>query len=820
VDVIRVCRASINVYVMSYHGENGKIVQKTKGGAFNADSKQADKIIIRKAATNFLLNDTPIAPAIRACADISQFIGYARLDPAWSHVEDAAGNRQRQRTNRWYEATSGTILYKVKEDGSRAKFPNQQAIVLANNLPDELPDDINYKHYIEAAEKLVEDILHPKVKRAARAKKIENLTEDEREELIDRQTTELPNIEYLLTLDLNYHRDLYLAKHKFNFYDSMKSVLARLWNDQNLRLTRADLIWVFESLDSGQGYFERPDKRKSLLSFIDFIVDNAVPFDKDVFPIDDTPIAVTVDVLDDEPGGGKTRYALGRIVNGGPGMVYWWAINKIAPLASERHTELMAQAEAANVEIDFLAIHSESKGRGTMKMRVDARMKMINEHPRRDDKIFVTIITHKTLIDHSMRNVSGVLFVDEPTEVWSQRHFKFPKNFRAIRQLIQPRDIQDGYDGDINARVEADTQAIRLELTEEGREEANDDGAKQDSISGSYHWILEQADKTSGRVFSTAEQWNNMGEPGGGDLNVLALLHPSHIAHFDETWMMAAYFRELLIYQLWSDLHDVTWNFHPIEGGWTRTVPLNERVTIYYVLENRDVTDTYLTNGGDPKRRRAMARAVAEFYGDEPFIWSVNTSHCESGDYGCLPATVIGVDGENHPGYLTPKANGINAYQNLHGAAWLGSIKLSADLFDILGRVWGASETRQRAIVEYEFYAAMQFLARANSRRFDSVDQVRYVVADYVQAAYLAATWNLPPERVLPLPMRAELKANLDDVKGKGTGRKKVVSDDQRLENHRARSAKNRADKAAAEGRQPSPRKRPKAQNRSAAKAA
>jgi hypothetical protein len=181
---------------------------------------------------------------------------------------------------------------------------------------------------------------------------------------------------------------------------------------------------------------------------------------------------------------------------------------------------------------------------------------------------------------------------------------------------------------------------------------------------------------------------------------------------------------------------------------------------------------------------------------------------------------VIGVDGENHPGYLTPKANGINAYQNLHGAAWLGSIKLSADLFDILGRVWGASETRQRAIVEYEFYAAMQFLARANSRRFDSVDQVRYVVADYVQAAYLAATWNLPPERVLPLPMRAELKANLDDVKGKGTGRKKVVSDDQRLENHRARSAKNRADKAAAEGRQPSPRKRQKAQNRSAAKAA
>ena len=26
--------------------------------------------------------------------------------------------------------------------------------------------------------------------------------------------------------------------------------------------------------------------------------------------------------------------------------MYWWAINKITPLASERHTELMALAEA------------------------------------------------------------------------------------------------------------------------------------------------------------------------------------------------------------------------------------------------------------------------------------------------------------------------------------------------------------------------------------------------------------------------------------------------------------------------------------------
>ena len=70
--------------------------------------------------------------------------------------------------------------------------------------------------------------------------------------------------------------------------------------------------------------------------------------------------------------------------------------------------------------------------------------------------------------------------------------------------------------------------------------------------------------------------------------------------------MMAAYFKELLVYQLWSELYDVEWQFCEIEDRWQRIIPLRDRVTLYYVLENRQVTDTYLTNRGDPKRRRAM----------------------------------------------------------------------------------------------------------------------------------------------------------------------------------------------------------------------
>ena len=51
---------------------------------------------------------------------------------------------------------------------------------------------------------------------------------------------------------------------------------------------------------------------------------------------------------------------------------------------------------------------------------------------------------------------------------------------------------------------------------------------KRDTIFSSYRRIIEQAHKTSGRVFALTEQWNALEDPDtGGDLNVIALLHPA-----------------------------------------------------------------------------------------------------------------------------------------------------------------------------------------------------------------------------------------------------------------------------------------------------
>lgn len=558
VEVLRLCRVANNEYVMKYRDpDTGEVMIKGRGQAFNdgteaADlGKKTDNRIIKHAAIQHLMFDRPIEQTVRECQELPMFIGYATLDDCWTHIEDTEGNKLPQNTNRWYEATNGTVLYRVNAAGKKHRFSEMQGIVVVNDLPGELPTDINYDYYIGKAQTTVDGILNPKQKQSSRVKKIDTLSDEERLEWDDRLNAAEVNVDWLNSLDLNHYRDNYLGKYRNNnYYDSMIGVLAALWHKREFHMTKADLLWCFASFDTSECYFQRPDKRKSMLRYIDKLVER-VPFEKEVLPDDDVPISLKVNVLNSEPGAGKTRKALQMVVSKGPN-IYWWAINKIQPLAGERQTELMALAHAKGVTVDFLPIHSDAKGSGTMRMRIDKRMQEINSHPHKSETIFVTIITHKTLIDNYLGNVCGTLLVDEPVEVWQQQHFQFPSSYRTIRGVVEPRELPTEYDSDINAAVNADTQAIRLVITEEGREQLADEAKATDTILKSYRWILEQAAKTSGRVFTMADQWNDMDNPKGPGLDVLALLHPQHVVHFDEVWMMAAHFKELIIYQLWN----------------------------------------------------------------------------------------------------------------------------------------------------------------------------------------------------------------------------------------------------------------------------
>ena len=394
IEVTRVYREHINSYVCGFAGGNTK-----KRGSFNDGAedesfkKNLGRRIVKQAAAAFLLDGTPIEDTIVGCTDLNLFIDYTSLNKGW-RAEDADG-QPLQNFNRWYKSSNGTMLHKIDANGKRIKFSNVVSPVIVNDMPDVFPDDINRAYHVQAAQKLVDAVLNP-AKKAKRSKKADKLTDDERDEWEDRQNTDDVDLEWLANLEaLNHYRDLYIGKHRFNHYDSMKAVLTALWTHREFRMSKADLIWCFNSFDSSEGYFQRKDKHKNIVSFIDWLVENVVPVEKDVFPEDDAPVTATVHVLDREPGAGKTYKALNQIIMGGP-KVYWWAINKIDPIAKERFDEIMALANSAGTTIDFMPIHSDAEGKGTMKMRIDKRMQDIENHPLKADTIFVTIITHKT----------------------------------------------------------------------------------------------------------------------------------------------------------------------------------------------------------------------------------------------------------------------------------------------------------------------------------------------------------------------------------------------------------------------------------------
>jgi len=141
IECLRLCRASINEYVMSYRNDAGEVAIKRRGGAFNDGSqtenlhKKTDKAIVKQALVEYLLFDTPIDHTVKGCRDLIQFCDYATLDDAFDHIEDGRGNHLAQRTNRWYESVVGTTLHKVRAEGSRQKMPRTQSVVVVNDIP-------------------------------------------------------------------------------------------------------------------------------------------------------------------------------------------------------------------------------------------------------------------------------------------------------------------------------------------------------------------------------------------------------------------------------------------------------------------------------------------------------------------------------------------------------------------------------------------------------------------------------------------------------------------------------------------------------------
>jgi hypothetical protein len=134
---------------------NKKAKVKTKGqfspaGIHQKDMHDPNADICSKAVIAYLLKGTPIERTIRACADITQFVRVRMADGGGTKDGKYLG-----KLVRWYygEGERGAIL---TAKGSRVA--TSMGAVPCMDLPDELPDDIDYAWYIREAYARLDDV--------------------------------------------------------------------------------------------------------------------------------------------------------------------------------------------------------------------------------------------------------------------------------------------------------------------------------------------------------------------------------------------------------------------------------------------------------------------------------------------------------------------------------------------------------------------------------------------------------------------------------------------------------------------------------------
>jgi hypothetical protein len=152
--------SSVNSYIAIK--EDGKA--KRKGPAANPWkendiramlSKNPQMTICGDSVLEYITKGTPIERTIQECTDIRQFVTVINVKGGATWRGDYLG-----RVARYYWSTDGEpILYaKPNENGTHKKVSNTDGARPLMELPDELPDDIDYAHYIEEGYELARDL--------------------------------------------------------------------------------------------------------------------------------------------------------------------------------------------------------------------------------------------------------------------------------------------------------------------------------------------------------------------------------------------------------------------------------------------------------------------------------------------------------------------------------------------------------------------------------------------------------------------------------------------------------------------------------------
>ena len=178
---------------------------------------------------------------------------------------------------------------------------------------------------------------------------------------------------------------------------------------------------------------------------------------------------------------------------------------------------------------------------------------------------------------------------------------------------------------------------------------------------------------------------------------------------------MSANFENSLIYKAKPDL------FEKIERNdlQERTVPLNERLKVYYFSEEVNLSKTWKNNNAG-KLQHIYDYLDAKLAGQE-FYWTNNNNDKLKLHYGTK---------------ISPDARGLNDYKKLNTCVWLACMRpdsTEAKLCELLLKITG-----EDIHIAREYEKLHQFVLRGISRQFDSDEPQIVYVFDKSQAQSLS----------------------------------------------------------------------------------
>lgn len=154
--------ANVNNYIAVKSDENCQIVKGTKRKGLFADhwfsnesnfklKSTPDFLICRNAVVKYLTEQIPLEDTIKSCTDIRQFLSVRAVRGGGTFRDVKFG-----RIARFYISSVSQDCLRYAGNGN--KVPKSDNAELLLDLPTELPSDIDYKFYIDYADRLLYDL--------------------------------------------------------------------------------------------------------------------------------------------------------------------------------------------------------------------------------------------------------------------------------------------------------------------------------------------------------------------------------------------------------------------------------------------------------------------------------------------------------------------------------------------------------------------------------------------------------------------------------------------------------------------------------------